>query len=334
MTEASRRLYAKTVAAGVAPDHGRAALSLDETLAALSRVFRASAGDGEERSTARRLRLPSPCLRAGRPLTPMRQARAYTPPEAPFRDAYLAVMAGLGAEPGGFGAAERLRHRQPGHARRHVRRRGGRRRQLSGRGRDRRRGPRTRLRPCTAAGVRGVRVEPPRSPGRAGGRRISAALAARIAPLGWHLQLLIVVSAGARPGAPSGRPAGPGGDRPPRPHARRPGTRAPRVPGAARPAARRRRSWVKLSAPYRHQRPRRPALRRRAAPWPKRSWRPSPGPGGLGLRLAAPGHLAAAAATRQPCSTPLFEWIAEPRPQTPGAGGQSGTALRLRLRRP
>ena len=40
MTEASRRLYAKTVAAGVAPDGG-APLSLDETLAVLTRVFRA-----------------------------------------------------------------------------------------------------------------------------------------------------------------------------------------------------------------------------------------------------------------------------------------------------
>ena len=39
MTEASRRLYAKTVAAGVAPDDGEP-LSLDETLAVLTRVFR------------------------------------------------------------------------------------------------------------------------------------------------------------------------------------------------------------------------------------------------------------------------------------------------------
>ena len=42
MTEASRRLYAKTVAAGVAPASGEP-LSLDETLAVLTRVFRASA---------------------------------------------------------------------------------------------------------------------------------------------------------------------------------------------------------------------------------------------------------------------------------------------------
>ncbi len=42
MTEASRRLYAKTVAAGVAPVSGEP-LSLDETLQVLTRVFRASA---------------------------------------------------------------------------------------------------------------------------------------------------------------------------------------------------------------------------------------------------------------------------------------------------
>ena len=42
MTEASRRLYAKTVAAGVAPASGEP-LSLDETLQILTRVFRASA---------------------------------------------------------------------------------------------------------------------------------------------------------------------------------------------------------------------------------------------------------------------------------------------------
>jgi 3-hydroxyisobutyrate dehydrogenase-like beta-hydroxyacid dehydrogenase len=41
MTEASRRLYAKTVAAGVAPVSGEP-LSLDETLQVLTRVFRAS----------------------------------------------------------------------------------------------------------------------------------------------------------------------------------------------------------------------------------------------------------------------------------------------------
>ncbi|MDX1575654.1 MAG: hypothetical protein R3285_05645, partial [Kiloniellales bacterium] len=40
MTEASRRLYAKTVAANVAPATGEP-LSLDETLAVLTRVFRA-----------------------------------------------------------------------------------------------------------------------------------------------------------------------------------------------------------------------------------------------------------------------------------------------------
>ncbi len=42
MTEASRRLYAKTVAAGVAPASGEP-LSLNETLQVLTRVFRASA---------------------------------------------------------------------------------------------------------------------------------------------------------------------------------------------------------------------------------------------------------------------------------------------------
>lgn len=42
MTEAARRLYAKTVAAGVAPEHGEP-LSLDETLAVLARAFRARA---------------------------------------------------------------------------------------------------------------------------------------------------------------------------------------------------------------------------------------------------------------------------------------------------
>jgi 3-hydroxyisobutyrate dehydrogenase-like beta-hydroxyacid dehydrogenase len=42
MTEASRQLYAKTVAAGVAPVSGEP-LSLDETLQVLTRVFRASA---------------------------------------------------------------------------------------------------------------------------------------------------------------------------------------------------------------------------------------------------------------------------------------------------
>jgi len=41
MTEASRRLYAKTVAADVVPGSGEP-LSLDETLAVLSQVFRAS----------------------------------------------------------------------------------------------------------------------------------------------------------------------------------------------------------------------------------------------------------------------------------------------------
>jgi len=42
MTEASRRLYAKTVAAGIAPATGEP-LSLDETLAVLTRVFQADA---------------------------------------------------------------------------------------------------------------------------------------------------------------------------------------------------------------------------------------------------------------------------------------------------